>query len=418
MGNDQTGKRRVTVLRFLFRYLNLFRISKFEFRICPLCFFVFFVSTAFAQSLPSQVLFRAGEGNYNNYRIPALAVTTKGTVLAFCEGRQAPAGPGNDTGEINVIVRRSTDGGKTFGAPAVVWKDGSDTCGNPTAVVDAMTGTIFLLMTHNRGQDHEREITAGTAGDRTVWITSSTTDGETWTTPIEITAAVKRPKWAWYATGPGIGIQLTRGTYRGRLIVPCDHVDRGGGKGHGNAHVIYSDDHGATWKIGGEPPIAAFNESQAVELEDGSVMLNMRPYVAGKRADVPRVRGVAISRDGGETFSMQPAEELVDPICQGSILRYSFAEAGEKRGRGGKEKLLFSNPPSKDSRVGMCVRVSYDDGKTWPVSRRIFEGRSGYSCLSKLADGTMGLLYEAGDAKNYERIEFVRFGMETLEAGK
>ncbi len=235
--------------------------------------FLFCASTTLAQPV-RQVLFRAGEGAYNNYRIPALLVTGKGTVLAFCEGRQTPAGSGNDTGEINIIVRRSVDGGKTFLPPSVVWADGKNTCGNPCAVWDADTSRVILLMTRNRGQDHERDITAGkTAESRTVWVTTSSDDGATWEKAREITADVKKPQWAWYATGPGIGIQLTRGEHRGRLVIPCDYVDRGGGAGHGNSHVIYSDDHGATWKIGGEPPVKAFNESQVVELSDGGVML-------------------------------------------------------------------------------------------------------------------------------------------------
>src|SRR5207249_2425905 len=185
------------------------------------------------------VLFKAGEGGYANYRIPAVIVTTKGTVLTFCEGRQTPAGPGNDTGEINILVRRSDDGGKTFGPLRVVWADGKNTCGNPCAVVDGETGWVWLAMTHNLGQDHERDIIAGTSkGTRTVWVTWSEDDGVTWKEPRDITTYVKKPQWAWYATGPGIGIQIEHGEHKGRLVIPCDHVVRGGGEGAGNAHVI------------------------------------------------------------------------------------------------------------------------------------------------------------------------------------
>src|SRR5438045_828556 len=151
------------------------------------------------------VLFQAGEGGYANYRIPAIVATPKGTVLAFCEGRQTPAGPGNDSGEINILLRRSVDGGKTFGAVQVVWADGKNTCGNPCAVADRETGMVWLLMTHNLGEDHERDIIAGTSvGTRTVWVTSSEDDGMTWKAPREITDDVKKPEWAWYATGPGV----------------------------------------------------------------------------------------------------------------------------------------------------------------------------------------------------------------------
>src|SRR5215212_7644444 len=130
-------------------------------------------------------VFVAGADGYHTYRIPSVIVTPKGTVLAFCEGRKAGRG---DAGNIDLLLRRSTDGGKTWGKAQVVWDDGDNTCGNPCPVVDAKTGTVWLLLTHNFGKDTQSKIVAGTGqGTRTVWVTRSTDDGATWAAPIEIT---------------------------------------------------------------------------------------------------------------------------------------------------------------------------------------------------------------------------------------
>jgi sialidase-1 len=360
--------------------------------------------------LQRTVLFTAGDGIYNNYRIPSVIRTKKNTLLAFCEGRQAAG----DAGEINLLVRRSTDGGETFSPQQVVWKDAKNTCGNPCPVLDESTGTIWLLMTHNLGDDLEKQITLGTSKEsRTVWISHSEDDGLTWAKPRDITSDVKKPQWAWYATGPGIGIQIKHGSHAGRLVIPCDYVATGGGGDNSNSFVIYSDDHGAHWKIGGEPPVHGFNESQVVELADGALMLNMR-NIADPATGKPRtIRGVTISHDGGETF--EPAHRdpvLVEPRCQASILRLTWPDEG-------KSRILFTNPASTTrQRKLLTTRMSYDEGKTWPVEKLIFAEFSGYSCMVALPDGSVGLLYEAGDKKGYERIEFVKFTTGWLTDGR
>ena len=362
-----------------------------------------------------QSLFTSGQGGYLFYRIPSAVVTTKGTVIVFAEGRRTPWGPHADSGEINLVARRSTDGGKTFGEPFVVWADGKNTCGNPCAVVDENTGTIILLSTHNLGEDAEGQIHKATSkGTRTIWITTSDDDGVTWSKPREITSQVKRPDWTWYATGPGVGIQLKRGAHKGRLVIPANHSIKDGGDTAGNSHVIFSDDGGKNWQIGGSPSPREFNESQVVELSDGRVMLNMRNSAPRGRKAAPKQRGYAISDDGGVTFA--PAQRdaaLVEPVCQGSIVRYSWPSEG-----GGKGRILFSNPADDAERVAMTVRVSYDDGKIWPAENLVFKGWSAYSCLVPLPDGTIGLLYEAGGRARYERLEFARLSLEWLTSGK
>lgn len=356
-------------------------------------------------------LYKSGTDGYLFYRIPSLLLTTKGSLLAFAEARRSPWGPGADSGEINVVLKRSTDGGKSFSPQQVVWADGTNTCGNPTSVVDATTGTIWLLACHNLGDTKEEDIADARAG-RTVFVMSSDDDGVTWSKPREITGDVKKPGWTWYATGPGVGIQLQRGPHAGRLVIPANHAVKGGADG-GFSHVIYSDDHGKSWQLGGDAP-AGGNESQVVELSDGTVMLNMRNARTKNKDDQPRERAVALSTDGGETFGpMTRDAALIEPLCQGSIVRYTWPGDGAS-----KSRILFANPASREERVNMTVRISYDEGKTWPVSNLIHKGWSCYSSITPLPDGKIALLYEAGDRARYDRLDLVRMTLPWLSAKK
>ena len=191
-------------------------------------------------------LWEAQRDGYHTYRIPALAVTPKGTLLAFCEGRKHGGG---DAGDIDLLVKRSTAQGRTWSAQQVVWDDAGNTCGNPSPVVDRKTGTIWLLLTWNRGDDREAQIIGLQSKDtRRVFVTSSSDDGLTWAKPREITEAVKRTNWTWYATGPGGGLQMERGPCAGRLVVPCDHIEAGTRQYY--SHIIYSDDGGGVLEAG------------------------------------------------------------------------------------------------------------------------------------------------------------------------
>lgn len=342
-------------------------------------------------ALQTSDVFVAGQDGYHSFRIPALLVTPKGTVLAFAEGRKNGRG---DAGDIDLVLRRSVDGGRTWGPLQVVWDDAENTCGNPCPVVDRKTGAVLLLLTHNLGKDHEPAIVAGKgAGTRSVWISRSDDDGLSWARPAEITAQVKRPDWTWFATGPGVGIQMRSG----RLVVPCDAKDVGGKRGY--AFTIASEDGGATWTAGG---IAGevWNECQVVELADGALLLNMRNHGTKNRR-----RGVSISRDGGRTWSTAVNDDaLPEPVCQASLLR-----AGWEPG-----VLLFSNPADEKARVRMTVRMSLDDGRQWPKARVLHEGPAAYSCLAMLPSGEGACLFEAGESNAYERIVFSRFGLDSL----
>jgi sialidase-1 len=332
---------------------------------------------------PEQIdVYASGSEGYHTYRIPSVIVTKKGTVLAFCEGRKKGGG---DAGEIDLLLRRSTDGGRTFSPQQVVWDDEKNTCGNPCPVVDASTGTIFLLMTHNLGTDRESDIIAKKArGTRTVWLSQSTDDGQTWSAPRELSGDVKLPDWTWYATGPGAGIQLRSG----RLVVPCDHIESPSKLYF--SHMIYSDDHGETWRLGGSAGPAT-NECEVVERRDGSLLLNMRNYDRRFHS-----RAIATSTDGGLTWSEVSRDlALVEPICQASIRRV------ELPGSPGKPLTVFSNPADAGKRQRMTLRISNDDGATWPRSKVLWEGPAAYSCLAALPDGTVLCLYERGSANPY-----------------
>ena len=348
----------------------------------------------------SEPVFISGQGGYHTYRIPALAVTPRGTVLAFCEGRR---NSGGDSGDIDLVLKRSGDHGQTWSDQQVVWNDGGDTCGNPCPVVDRETGTIWLVMTWNRGDDHENQIIAGTSKDtRRIFVSSSGDDGRTWSRPREITADVKSTNWTWYATGPGNGIQIERGPRQGRLIIPCDHIEAD--TKHYYSHIIYSDDHGKTWKLGGSTPEPQVNECEVVELSGGRLMLNMRNYDRAKRS-----RQVAISEDGGLTWKEQRFDEaLIEPICQAAIERYRWPDQGKPG------VILFSNPASANGRKNMTIRASFDDGQTWPASRVLHAGPSAYSGLAVLGDGRIACLFEAGSTNAYEKIVLSRFPLDSL----
>jgi sialidase-1 len=348
-------------------------------------------------------VFVSGRHGYHTYRIPSLIRTPRGTLLAFCEGRKNSTA---DTGDIDLLLKRSPDGGDTWSASQVVRDDGPNACGNPCAVVDRDTGTIWLLMTHNLGIDREAQIIRRESkGTRTVWVCHSDDDGRTWSRPREISKTTKRANWTWYATGPGAGIQIRHGRHAGRLVVPCDHIEAK--TRHYYSHVIYSDDHGATWKLGGSTLNHQVNECEVVELADppGRLMLNMRNYDRQNRT-----RQVAVSDDGGLTWKQQRHDKaLIEPICQASIRRLRWPQ-GDRPG-----VILFSNPASKDKRVNMTVRASLDDGRTWPHARTLYDGGSAYSCLVCFPDNSAGCLFEVD---GYKRVVFTRFDLAWLQGAR
>lgn len=346
----------------------------------------------------STIVYQKGDNGFDTYRIPATVQTTRGTILAFAEARKHSR---SDTGDIDLVVRRSLDGGRTWSEIITVWDDAGNVCGNPAPVVDRTTGRILLLSTWNDGTDHEREIHARTSKDsRRVFVLYSDDDGLTWSKPREITSSVKRPEWTWYATGPCHAIQLQKGKHKGRIVVSCNHGLFQDGKSAGSySHLIYSDDHGQSWAIGGEGQRDG-NESTVAELKNGDLMLNMRGPRHKNRADNGSCRLIALSHDQGLTLAPQYYERaLVEPVCNGSSINYA------SKGRLTRT-LLFSNPSHPTKRKDMTVKISRDNGKTWETACRLSDDPAAYSDMVVLTNGDLGVLYETGKESCYERIEF------------
>lgn len=348
-----------------------------------------------AATLRQANLFEAGEGGHKLYRIPGVVVTHRGSVLVYCEGRRYTGG---DWDTIDILLRRSTDGGATFSAARVIGqvagpiernpvaierhqgKPTDVTYNNPVAIADR-NGAVHFLFCLNYGR---------------VFYMRSDDDGQTFTAPVEITAALEafRPAYPWrvVATGPGHGIQLKNG----RLLVPIWLAlgTRGNGHGPSSDATMFSDDHGKTWHAGeiaipDTPEFPSANETAAVQLADGSVMLNAR-------VPSPRNRRVVVTSADGASHWSAPRyqEDLPDPICAAGFVAL----------RGGR-LLLFSNPDnltradgkdvaSKDRR-NLTIRLSRDQGATWPVKRAIEPGPSGYSDLAVLPNRDILCFYES-----------------------
>ncbi len=345
-------------------------------------------------------VFVSGQEGYNTYRIPSIVRTTNGALLAFCEGRKTSSG---DAGDIDIVLRRSTNNGASWLPRTLVQEEGGTaaiTIGNPTAVVDETTGAIHLLFCRNN--------------DR-VFHTVSTDDGLTWSTRIEITAQVKLADWGWYATGPGHGIQLKRGSQAGRLVVPCDYRTTNGVYGN---QIVYSDDHGASWQLGAIMAGANNtnpNENEVVELVAPSPLEGSRLYCNSRdqNGTASGTRAEAWSADGGSSYAAPFTNNtgFVCPMVQGSLLRLRATDEGAAANR-----ILFSCPNNSSARVNLSVWSSTDEAASWEGPKSVYSGPSAYSDLVRDAAGGIGLLCEKGVSGAYETIAYYSFNEAWLDA--
>ncbi|MFJ6566336.1 exo-alpha-sialidase [Streptomyces sp. NPDC091292] len=363
----------------------------------------------------SSVPFTSGQGGYASYRIPAVVKTGVGTLVAFAEGRVGGAG---DTGNIDVVRRRSTDGGCTWGPLGVVVDAGHDTQGNPAPVVDPRTGRIVLLTTYNSGDVTEAQIMRGQvtpAQGRRVFVQTSRDDGRSFSAAREITATAKLPDWRWYATGPGHAVALTHGPHKGRLVVPANHStappagspDTGQEAKYYGAHALYSDNGGTTWKLGfidaDYEGVINANESTAAQLPDGRLYFSSRD----QNGSSPGNRLDSYSSDGARTldrpYQVQHTLDEV-PVVQGSVLQLE----------GRRAPLLFSGPSVPTARRAMAIWSSTDSGATFTKATTLSQQPAAYSDLVQPDRKTVGLLYETGATGTYEKIEFRRIPLSTL----
>jgi sialidase-1 len=353
-------------------------------------------------------VFISGKEGHISYRIPAIIALPNGDLLAFCEGRVN--GPG-DFGDINIVMKHSSNKGKSWNQLATIVDAGSLQAGNPAPVVDLTdptfpNGRIFLF--YNTGNNNEDEVRKGN-GLREVWYKTSTDNGKTWGQPVNITLHVHHPKqpkvnpdynfqedWRSYANTPGHAMQFQYGRYKGRIFIAANH-SAGKPKEHFNdyaAHGFFTDDHGKTFHLGESVEIAGSNESMATELSHDQLMINSR----NQKGDV-HARIVSLSHDGGTTWDTSYFDQtLIDPVNQGSILTI-----GKKRGM---NVIAFCNAADTMRRDNLTLRISYDDGKTWPRQYVIDKSPEGtktdytaYADMVKTGRKKIGVLYEKDSYK-------------------
>ncbi|KAA0930290.1 exo-alpha-sialidase [Streptomyces apricus] len=364
---------------------------------------------AAAAPFEQQVLFKASQDpGYACFRIPAVVRTVEGTLLAFAEGRVNDC---SDAGDIDLVLKRSTDGGRTWGPLQVINEGAGDTHGNPAPVVDRRTGRIVLAETWNTGRTDGGN--CAVPCDRTPHLQHSDDDGRTWSEPRDLSNEILPAHWnSWYATGPVHGIQLTRGKHAGRLVFGVNTETWDGTRVSANhAALVVSDDGGDHWRIGATDsyPIAADgtfrqkpSEVTVTERADGTVL------VSGREQDGTDLghRSQAFSTDGGESFAapFRALPDLYTPQVQGSTLRLG-------------NRLLLACPADPDRRRTMMIRSSYDGGRTWESVDRgtvVTTDWSGYSDLVDIGGGAAGLLYEGGAVDARDEIRFARFTEDSL----
>ena len=331
-----------------------------------------------------------GEDSVDTYRIPGLVTTNAGTLIAAYDVRYNSSADLQE--DIDIGINRSTDGGKTWQPMQIIMDRGrwgglpeaANGVGDPAILVDRTTGTLWVAGLWTHGYPGERAWDASGPGltpaeTGQFLLVKSDDDGQTWSEPINITEQIKDPDWTLLLQGPGRGITTRDGT----LVFPAQYKDA---DGMPYATIIASRDHGQTWQIGTGAK-SNTTEAQVVQLADGALMLNMRDNRGGARS-------VYVTKDLGKSWTAHPTsrQALIEPVCMASIISHAYQ---------GKRFLLFSNPNSTEGRHRMTIKVSPDEGLTWPKEYQVLldEGTGrGYSCLASIDENTVGILYESSQA--------------------
>lgn len=365
------------------------------------------------QNPQESTVFENGEGNYKCFRIPAIIKAKNGDLLAFAEARRENCG---DYGDVEIVLKRSSDNGKTWSNMTVVADFGDKQAGNPAPVLDLTdkrfsNGRIFLF--YNTGITTENNVRKGQAV-REILYKTSTDGGKTWSDATNITQFVSKPKhpavnpnynftedWRSYANTPGHALQIQKGKYRGRIFVAANH-SVGELKNDSKdyvAHGFYTDDHGKTWRLSPDVPYAGSNESIAIETADGGILMNSR-----NESRDAKFRIMSYSKDAGKTWSKTWVEQqLPDPICQASMIVYQPKK--------GQQIILFSNPNSQSKREKLTIRISFDGSKTWSSGKEIYANSSAYSDLVIQQNNEIGVLFEKD---NYSKIVYTNFSYNWL----
>lgn len=320
------------------------------------------------------------------FRIPALVTAPNGDLIAAIDERVPSCGDLKWSKDINIVVRRSSDNGKTWSEiETVVDFPPGQSASDPSMVVDEVTNEIFLFYNF-MDLDKEKDVYY-------FHVVKSNDNGQTWSEPQDITSQIALPEWHkdFKFITSGRGIQTQDGT----LLHTIVNIQKGG-------HVFGSKDHGKSWFLINNA-IKPFDESKIVELINGDWMINSRVNGLGHRY-------VHISGDDGKTWKSYPDTALIDPGCNASIIRYSSKKQGDK-----KDRLLFCNAKNEKGRVNLTIRVSYDEGQTWSEGKTIYKGGSAYSSLTVLKNGDIGVFFEKD---GYKENPFVSFSLEWMTEGK
>jgi sialidase-1 len=338
----------------------------------------------------SSVIFRDGDDDYVSYRIPAIIYNPdNNTLFAFAEGRKES---GSDFGNIDLVMKRSFNGGQTWEPMQIIWDYNAIAVQNPCPIYIPETNMILLHVYVNRTYHY---------------MINSTDNGATWGIPQKIEA--RPPNTIYSGPAPGHATRLSSG----RILIPGMHIHEGSAMKEDpnrvwGSHIIYSDDLGQTWQLGTVYP-PQFNECILTQTSNGSVLMALR---ATNKTENNLYSFLSYSNDEGLTSNEPVAQsELISPICQVSILNFQGSTSSPT-----DDILLYSGPDSQTERVKMTIKMSYDNGKTWNQSRLLFEGKSGYSDLVQLNTTHIGCMFENGRYGYNDYITFAACNIDFLQS--
>ena len=319
------------------------------------------------------------------YRIPAIITAKNGNLIAAIDERNISCGDLRSNKDINIVIRTSADNGKSWSdIITIVDYPLGESASDPSMILDESTDEIFLFFNYMNLEKNPDEYF--------LQYVSSKDHGKSWSNPTDITDQISKPEWGrdFKFITSGRGIQ----TRSGNLLHTLVNLEKG-------LHVFGSRNHGKNWFLI-DTPISPGDESKIIELVDGSWMINSRVNKSG-------LRYVHTSNDDGNSWETRADSTLIDPSCNASLIRYTSVEGGFE-----KNRLLFSNASSSESRENLSIKISYDEGKTWKYSKSIYPGKSAYSSLSILENGDIGVFFEKDDHK--ENV-FTKISLEWLTDG-
>jgi len=357
------------------------------------------------------IIHKQGQFDCHTFRIPAMATTNKGTLLAVYDMRYNSRR--DLQGHMDIGLSRSTDGGDTWARPVPIMDmkkfgglpEDQNGCSDPNILIDRETGEILVsaVWTHGKPNTHQW-VGKGSEPGHSIHKSSqfmmvrSKDDGLTWSEPENWTKRLKDPKWCLFAPAPGNGINLMDGT----LVMPTQGRDE---TGLPFSNFMWSRDHGKSWILS-SPARDNTTECSVAELKNGSLMLNIRDNRNRKDKSKTNGRAVSVTHDMGKTWKVHSSDHgaLPEPVCMASLISHDLKD--------GRRVLFFSNPNSKYKREKMTVRMSLDQGKTWPKSILLDQKGGAYSSLAMVNDRTLGILYESSVADMvFQKIKLSEFGL-------